>query len=393
MSIDDLCRESASTWKVSAAIHDQDFIFHFFLEHPRFSTPDAAVREYFDTGRKSAEMLMAILSNDLSVDVAAEKKLLEFASGYGAVTRHLHEVLPALDITSSDIHQEANDFIATQIGRRTIPSSSAPESFDSAGDYDVVFALSFFSHMPKSTWYPWIKALFKAVRIGGNLIFTTHGATTLRLLPTDVVLDDDGFGFMSQSEQGDLEGAEYGTTYTTCRFVVEQLEKLANCELRLVRAGFWYGHQDLYVATKVASTTKKPVADSRKFHRDDVAEGYVDSALVVEKRISTERRRILRASGWASPDVKRGICADEILLLFRAEDGSAFSCETARNNRPDVAGAFGNPALVGTGFVAEVDITELDGKMTMLLATRSDDELKLCRNVSIALESVEIRVP
>ena len=35
--IDALCREHANEWKVSAAVHPKDFIFHFLLKHPNFS--------------------------------------------------------------------------------------------------------------------------------------------------------------------------------------------------------------------------------------------------------------------------------------------------------------------------------------------------------------------
>ena len=180
--IDASVREHASKGKVSGAVHPKDFIFHFLLKHPGFSDMDDAVKHYFDDGRKSAELLKSILQNELSIDVAERKKMLEFASGYGAVTRHLRAVLPTFEITSSDIHLEANDFITAELGGKTIPSSSVPEYFDSAGEYDLVFALSFFSHMPKATWARWLGALFKALSSGGSLIFTTHGATTLRKL-------------------------------------------------------------------------------------------------------------------------------------------------------------------------------------------------------------------
>jgi hypothetical protein len=260
--IDALCREHAKEWKVSAAVHPKDFIFHFLLKHPSFSGMSGdAVKHYFDDGRKSAELLKSILENDLSIEVTKRMQMLEFASGYGAVTRHLKAVLPAFDITSSDIHLEANDFVTTLLGGRSIPSSSVPECFDAAGQYDFVFALSFFSHMPKIAFLRWLRALFNALRVGGSLIFTTHGATTLRKILTDVVLDDDGFYFKPESEQDDLEKAEYGTAVTSNKFVVERLENLENCELRLVRAGLWWGHQDLYAASKIASATIAPVGD------------------------------------------------------------------------------------------------------------------------------------
>ena len=209
-----LCQKHARESKVSAAVHPKDYIFQYVLKHPGFPNIDEAVKYYFDDGRRSADMLKATLQNDLSIDVAKRKTMLEFASGYGAVTRHLRAVLPMFDITSSDIHQAANDFIVTMLGEKAIQSSTVPELFDARGEYDLVFALSFFSNMPKETWRRWLTALYKPLCVGGHLIFTTHGAKTLSGMPVDVVLDDDGFCFRPESEQNDLETSEMGIYVT-----------------------------------------------------------------------------------------------------------------------------------------------------------------------------------
>jgi hypothetical protein len=244
------CRKYANECKVKAAVHPNDFIFRFILTHPTFPAMESAVSYYFNDGRKSANLLKSILENDLSVDVTQRREMLEFASGYGCVTRHLRAVFPAFEIVSSDIHSDANRFITNELGERSIQSSPIPESFDSAQEYDLVFALSFFSHMPARTWSRWLLALFKILRRGGSLIFTTHGLISDRKIPMATSMDEKGFYFRPGSEQDDLDQAEYGTTVTSCSFVVEQIEALENCELRLVRAGLWWGHQDLYVANK-----------------------------------------------------------------------------------------------------------------------------------------------
>jgi SAM-dependent methyltransferase len=189
------CREHANKWKVSPALHPQDFIFHFILKHPAFSDMDDAVRYYFDDARRSAELLKSVLENDLSVNVTERKEMLEFASGYGAVTRHLRAVFPAFDITSSDIHPEANNFITEELRGKAIQSSSVPECFDAGREYDLVFVLSFFSHMPATTWSRWLSALFKTLRVGGSVIFTTHGPTSLRKIQMDASLDEKGVLF------------------------------------------------------------------------------------------------------------------------------------------------------------------------------------------------------
>jgi methyltransferase family protein len=384
------CREHASKWKVSAAVHPQDFIFHFILKHPKISDMNEAVGYYFDDARRSAELLKSILENDLSVNVDERKEMLEFASGYGAVTRHLRAVFPAFDITSSDIHPDANNFITEELRGKAIQSSSVPECFDAGREYDLVFALSFFSHMPATTWSRWLSALFKTLRVGGNVIFTTHGPTSLRKLPIDASLDEKGFYFSLGSEQDDLDKTQYGTTVTSSRFVIEQIEALENCELRLVRAGLWWGHQDLYVASKIANATSSPLPDSNVYKSDSKVEGYVDRISVDEKQGIGQGRRTMRIAGWVAPDAKGGKSADSIIVLFRADDGVQTSCEAIREDRNDVASFFKNPALVRTGFRATVNISRLKGNLTLLLAVRCDTELKLCHNVSIPLNSCSL---
>jgi SAM-dependent methyltransferase len=253
------CGRYATEWKVDASIHPNDFIFRFLLTNPCFSDKEKAVSYYFADGRKSADLLKSIFENDLALNLTQRKEMLEFASGYGCVTRHLQPLFPAFDIISSDIHPAANNFITEKLGGKSIQSTLIPESFDAERQFDLVFALSFFSHMPARTWARWLLALFKILRPGGSLIFTTHGPTSNRKVPFAGSLDEKGFYFRPESEQGDLDLTEYGITVTSCKFVVEQIEAMENCELRLVRAGLWWDHQDLYVVNKIVSTPSRTV--------------------------------------------------------------------------------------------------------------------------------------
>ncbi len=102
-------------------------------------------------------------------------KLLEFASGYGCVTRHLLNLQTNLHITTCDIHEEAISFIERTLNISSILSHPEPEQVKLSSTYDIVFCLSFFSHMPDTTWFCWLQTLYNAVSPGGLFIFTTHG--------------------------------------------------------------------------------------------------------------------------------------------------------------------------------------------------------------------------
>jgi len=230
---------------VEKTIHSDDLIFQFITRNPAFQSEGKALDKYLSRGRESAEQLCGLILEHLE---RQDVSLLEFAAGYGRVTRHLKEVMPKADIVACDIHDKATMFITEKFGVTAIGSSDNPDEFSTDRDFDVVFALSFFSHMPKQTWPRWLRALVRQVKSDGILIFTTHGLQSVRLFP-DYCADAEGFWFKSVSEQDDLNTSLYGSTVTTFDYVNRQI---ADSGARLIRfqEAMWWQHQDLYILRK-----------------------------------------------------------------------------------------------------------------------------------------------
>lgn len=247
--IDHLHHQIAEVYGVTPEIHPDDFIYQFVINNPVFPAKKDAVNYYFSDGAKSAKILSDLIFSDLKIPKQENKSLLEFASGYGCVSRHLSRQLPRIKITSCDIHQAAVDFIMNKIKLPAIISHVVPENFTPGKNYDIVFALSFFSHMPRTTWGRWIKALFNQLNAGGYLIFTTHGRKSIPFLGNPTI-PEDGFWFRPDSEQKDLKTTEYGLTVTTPEFVLSELFDQIDAPVVKYRYGFWWGHQDLYVVKK-----------------------------------------------------------------------------------------------------------------------------------------------
>jgi SAM-dependent methyltransferase len=243
-------QQAAQLYGVPAEIHPEDMIWQYLLHHRIFPNPEAAVRHYFSDGAESARKLETIVREHLpSVTSNRKVTILEFASGYGMVTRHLANMPIQSRLMACDIHEHAVEFIRDRLNQVAIMSRHVPEDVAFDETFDVVFALSFFSHMPEGTFKRWLVALFAAVRPGGILVFTTHGLVSRRFFG-EIALNDDGFWFKPTSEQTDLDAAEYGSSVTSPAYVVAQLAQVAGSSLAEFRRGFWWRHQDLYVLSR-----------------------------------------------------------------------------------------------------------------------------------------------
>lgn len=240
---------------VAPSIHLDDHIFNFLINNNSFDSVRNAVRYYFYDGRTSANNLFNILSQlrDTKPPTTPEHAtMLEFASGYGCVTRHLAKVFPDIHITACDIHREAVHFIETKIGASAIESRTDPDQFMSEYSFfkfNIVFALSFFSHMPRATWGRWLSALFSLVLPGGVFVFTTQGPGSTKFFGNPAI-PEDGFLFIPESEQKDLPVSEYGQTLVSRKFVIDEISRLPHVKSYQVHEANWWAHQDCYVVIK-----------------------------------------------------------------------------------------------------------------------------------------------
>ena len=228
---------------VPGAIDPRDWIFWFLYNHAGFPTKADAVDNYFSDGADCAGKLGALIAEQRPI---AGASILEFAAGYGRVSRHLRNVVAQTEILACDIHPDAVAFLRETLGIAAVGSADMPEKFNLDRRFDVVFALSFFSHLPKSSWRRWLLALAKHTAPDGLLIFTTHGERS-RAAFSNPTIDADGFLFKPESEQKDLPGKEYGSTVTLSAYVLDQIASIPDMRLVRFQEGYWWGHQDVYV--------------------------------------------------------------------------------------------------------------------------------------------------
>lgn len=232
--------------RVDCRIDPRDEIFRFFASHPSSLNP---ARDYLADGWRSLAELLTLLDR-CGRRLSTLDSLLEYASGYGRLTRHLAPLLPGR-LWVADVMPGANDFAARSFGAIPAPASTDPNALDFGRSFEAVFVLSLFTHLPPKRWGAWLQALYAALEPGGLLIFSVHSEGCDR--PPGADFDADGVCYQAGSESSHLDTADYGTTYTTRAWVTAQVEAaLGHRPLLQEGPWFWIG-QDAVVVEKPAS--------------------------------------------------------------------------------------------------------------------------------------------
>lgn len=219
--------------------------------------PNLARIKYFQNGRAVVLDLARILEQQLFTPFP-QKRLLDFASGYGKVTRFLVTLFDPGQITVSDIDPRAVDFIRATFHTRGFPSVTSPSDLHHTEEYDLVLVISLFSHLPLEACEAWLVKLYGLLSPGGILLFTTHGISVYQSLEPGVREEDvrritQGFYYRKANETfGRLDVAEYGTAYVSDDYIKELI-----CSCRLGRLCGFYPRgiddfQDVYVVQRPA---------------------------------------------------------------------------------------------------------------------------------------------
>jgi SAM-dependent methyltransferase len=318
--VDTLLRTRVPRWQeLNRAVDERDDMLDFAMD--LFDQDrDRAVTNYFVNGYEQLELVRHIARWRSK----RPRRMLDFASGYGRLTRFLVHEAVAEEVTVADILPGGMEFQAEQFGVRTILSTTLPADLAVEERYDLIFVASLFTHLPESTFTPWLQKLAGLLTEEGLLIFSVHDET---LAPEKF----EGLYFRSTSESRVLDLADYGSTWVTESFVRSQVAAIGAdwaC-VRLHRAlADW---QDVYVISPAAIPEAPPRRTPKGF---------------VETFESTPES--LRISGWASSVSEP---ADRIELRL---DDEVIATTRHFGPRQDVAAYLGSPEGAQAGWELNV---------------------------------------
>lgn len=256
--------------------------------------------------------------------------VLDFASGYGRVTRFLLRHLPPEKVWVSDIYDGAVEFQSRRFGVHGLVSALRPEDFSCAERFDAVLVTSLFTHLREDRFVAWLGRLAGLLNPGGMLVFSVHDQD---VLSPGQVMPASGILFEARSESASLDASDYGSAWVTEAFV---RSALAEAWRALPETGFTVhrvprgiaSFQDLYAVV---------LAGGERLADQPVLLG--DSQVFLERCRFTAPDR-LEMSGWAA--ARGGSPLREVQVVV---DGEVLATAPVDAPRPDVAAHLGDPSL------------------------------------------------
>ena len=113
------------------------------------------------------------------------RSILDFGCGCGRLTRYFRssetQRVTACDIDAESIRWCQDNLAGT--GVAFSHTAAMPRLPFDASAFDLVLAISVFTHLPEAMQFEWLDELARVIRPGGILLASTHGET---LLPRDV---------------------------------------------------------------------------------------------------------------------------------------------------------------------------------------------------------------
>lgn len=329
---------------VDLGVHEEDEMWRLFYYRGSQNLNQSLVM-YFHSGWKVWSTYRQILAWRFG-QPGRVGKILDFASGYGRVTRFIVRDIPPERVWISDIYARGVEFQCRRFGVQGIVSTADPADFRCDERFDAILVSSLFSHLPAAAFLAWLRRLWCLLAPGGVLVFSVHDEVLLPAgHPGEGELAARGIYFEEESESGSLSKAQYGTAWVTEGYVRDILAQVAQVtpeapgvSVARFRRGFT-SLQDLYVAVH------QPGVD---FSGLDVT-GGVDGVL---DHCGFSVPRQIQVSGWGV-DRATGEPLREIRVRI---DGQAVAASSDFHPRPEAVALFPMESVQPVGWQLAFDL-------------------------------------
>jgi SAM-dependent methyltransferase len=329
------------------AIDDRDEMLGFLVEGMD-GDRDKALFAYFRSGLSIADALLQVLRWRYPEGIG---NVLDFASGYGRITRFLVREIEPESLWVADVYEGGVRFQEERFGVHGVVSTVRPEDLDLGETFDAILVTSLFTHLPEERFLAWLRVLIGRLNPGGVLAFSTHDPSLLLPCPP---MPESGLLFQEISESGSLDTSDYGSTWVTEAFVRGAVARVApSASVHRLERGLC-NYQDLYIAVL------EPDVDFSGL-------SYTGEPYLSLEHCAVEGSDRLKMSGWAA--VRTGdVEAVEVVL-----DGRLLAELPVEHPRPDVSAMLGGPRYLNPGWGGVIELPPGTSRGSSVLVIRVRD--------------------
>jgi 2-polyprenyl-3-methyl-5-hydroxy-6-metoxy-1,4-benzoquinol methylase len=203
---------------VNMTTHKNDIMFAIHLFEHRHDV-QKAIYSHFKVGGRTAANLKSLCEKE----GLSKQKILDFGSGYGRVSRFLPTHFQDAEILVSEVKEQALAFQKRHFGFEGLFHNQDPKSLQANG-FDLILALSVFTHLPKVSFQAWLQHLIAMLSPGGALIFTFNNGDDAKYQESyekqdfsfQLASEDSKFSFIADSLN---DTHEYGNTFISHSFL------------------------------------------------------------------------------------------------------------------------------------------------------------------------------
>lgn len=199
--------------------------------------------EFLAQGHRAATTISDALAR-AGRQMTQQGAILDFGCGSGRVARRWAH-LPGPDLHGSDYNPALVKWCQTNLPFATFRTNglAPPLDYDD-GQFDLVYALSVFTHLDEALQHQWIAELRRVVKPGGLLLFSTRGGAWIwKLTPEEQLRYDSGRLVVRYAG---VEGTNLCAAFHPLAYVHNQLASGFTVRESLP-AGLEDGAQDLHV--------------------------------------------------------------------------------------------------------------------------------------------------
>jgi SAM-dependent methyltransferase len=133
-------------------------------------------RAHFDAiGRRVADDVLSVFPT-LALRIEDYPRWLDFGCGAGRAARHLATQASIQWLAGVDVDEPAIRWASRRLRNEYVAIAPSPPTHYAEASFDVIYAISVFTHFDEPQQNAWLKELRRLLRPGGLLIATTHGA-------------------------------------------------------------------------------------------------------------------------------------------------------------------------------------------------------------------------